>query len=101
MLALEDAMTAGLYLANRGHSIEDAFAAIEARLRGRAERIVKQAADNDARQLKTLGRFGRWMRDRLFPLFVPVIPRTRTSARRPPRSRDAGGPRELACADVT
>jgi hypothetical protein len=37
--------------------------------------MVKQAAENDARQLKELGGFGQWMRDRLFPLFVPLIAR--------------------------
>ena len=37
--------------------------------------MVKQAAENDRRQLKQLGTFGQWMRDRLFPLFVPFIAR--------------------------
>jgi len=39
------------------------------------ERLVKQAAENDIRQVKQLGPFGQWMRDRLFPLFVPLIGR--------------------------
>jgi hypothetical protein len=31
--------------------------------------------ENDVRQVKQLGPFGQWMRDRLFPLFVPLIGR--------------------------
>jgi hypothetical protein len=30
---------------------------------------------NDVRQLKELGGFGQWMRDRLFPLFMPLVAR--------------------------
>jgi hypothetical protein len=35
--------------------------------------MVKHAAENDRRQVKELGPFGQWMRDRMFPLFAPVI----------------------------
>ena len=73
-LALEDAMVVSQGLARQAPP-EDAFAGAERLLRSRAQRMVKQAAENDARQLKTLGSVGQWMRDRLFPLFVPVIRR--------------------------
>jgi 2-polyprenyl-6-methoxyphenol hydroxylase-like FAD-dependent oxidoreductase len=73
-LALEDAMIVGQRLAERRPAGE-VFAQAESLLRARAERMVKQAAENDARQLKELGAFGQWMRDRLFPLFVPLIAR--------------------------
>ena len=51
------------------------FAQAESLLRARAERVVRQAAENDARQRKELGAFGQWMPDHLFPLFVPLIAR--------------------------
>jgi 2-polyprenyl-6-methoxyphenol hydroxylase-like FAD-dependent oxidoreductase len=73
-LALEDAMVVSQGLARQAPP-EDAFAGAERLLRSRAQRMVKQAAENDARQLKTLGSVGQWIRDRLFPLFVPVIRR--------------------------
>jgi len=73
-LALEDAMMVGRRLAE-GRPFGDVFVEVEARLRTRAERMVRQAAENDERQLKSLGAFGQWMRDRLFPLFVPLIGR--------------------------
>lgn len=41
----------------------------------RAERMVKQAAENDRCQVKELGPFGQWIRDRMFPLLAPVIAR--------------------------
>lgn len=74
-LALEDAMVVGLGLARRSEPVAEIFAEAESMLRARAERMVKQAAENDRRQLKQLGTFGQWMRDRLFPLFVPFIAR--------------------------
>jgi 2-polyprenyl-6-methoxyphenol hydroxylase-like FAD-dependent oxidoreductase len=73
-LALEDAMMVGRRLAD-GRVFGDVFVEVEARLRPRAERMVRQAAENDVRQLRRLGLFGQWMRDRLFPLFVPLIGR--------------------------
>jgi 2-polyprenyl-6-methoxyphenol hydroxylase-like FAD-dependent oxidoreductase len=73
-LALEDAMLVGKFLAEQSQP-EEAFAKAESVLRLRAERIVKQAAENDRRQLKELGPFGQWIRDRMFPLFAPVIAR--------------------------
>lgn len=73
-LALEDAMLVGQRLAGR-RPPREAFEQVESLLRARAERMVKQAAENDVRQLKELGGFGQWMRDRLFPLFVPLIAR--------------------------
>lgn len=73
-LALEDAMVVGRSLAEKGPA-EKTFGVVECLLRSRAERMVKQAAENDARQLRELGGFGQWMRDRLFPLFVPLISR--------------------------
>lgn len=74
-LALEDAMAVGQRLAAGRTPVESVFAEVESLLRGRAERMVRQAAENDARQLKELGAFGEWMRDRLFPLFVPLVAR--------------------------
>src|SRR5215467_9492966 len=62
-LALEDAMIVGQRLAERTSPIEAVCADAESLLRRRAERLVKQAADNDTRQLKTLGAFEQWMRD--------------------------------------
>jgi len=44
-------------------------------LRLRAERMVKQATENDQRQVKELGPIGQWLRDRMFPLFTPLIAR--------------------------
>jgi len=73
-LALEDAMMVGRRLA-AGRRFDEAFAEVERLLRTRAERLVKQAAENDVRQAKQLGTLGQWMRDRLFPLFVPLIGR--------------------------
>jgi 2-polyprenyl-6-methoxyphenol hydroxylase-like FAD-dependent oxidoreductase len=75
-LALEDAIVVGRSLAvDRESPPEHVFGAAESRLRPRAERMVKQAAANDARQLKELGRAGEWVRDRLFPLLTPLIAR--------------------------
>jgi 2-polyprenyl-6-methoxyphenol hydroxylase-like FAD-dependent oxidoreductase len=73
-LALEDAMMVGRRLAD-GRQFAEVFVEVERLLRGRAERLVKQAAENDVRQVKQLGTFGQWMRDRLFPVFVPLIGR--------------------------
>jgi 2-polyprenyl-6-methoxyphenol hydroxylase-like FAD-dependent oxidoreductase len=73
-LALEDAMLVGKFLAEQSRP-EEAFAKTESVLRLRAERMVKQAAENDERQIKELGPFGQWLRDRMFPFFVPVIAR--------------------------
>lgn len=72
-LALEDAMVAGERLVHASAPIENVFADIEAALRPRAERIVAQARENDLRQLKQLGPVGCWIRDRLFPLFAPIV----------------------------
>jgi 2-polyprenyl-6-methoxyphenol hydroxylase-like FAD-dependent oxidoreductase len=74
-LALEDAMLLGQRLARSSASIEQVLADVESQLRPRAERIVAQAVQNDARQLKELGTVGCWIRDRLFPVFVPLIAR--------------------------
>jgi len=74
-LALEDAMIVGRRLANGTSPIEDVFAEAESLLRRRAERLVKLAAGNDARQLKPLGTFGQRVRDRLFPFIAPMIAR--------------------------
>jgi 2-polyprenyl-6-methoxyphenol hydroxylase-like FAD-dependent oxidoreductase len=74
-LALEDAMLLGQRLARSSAPVEQVFADVESRLRPRAERIVAQAAQNDAWQLKELGAVGCWIRDRLFPVFVPLIAR--------------------------
>src|SRR5215469_14227160 len=73
-LALEDAMLVGKFLAGRSRP-EEAFAKVESVLRLRAERMVRQATENDQRQIKELGPFGQWLRDRMFPLFAPVIAR--------------------------
>jgi 2-polyprenyl-6-methoxyphenol hydroxylase-like FAD-dependent oxidoreductase len=73
-LALEDAMMVGRRLAD-GRRFDEVFVEVERLMRARAERLVKQAAENDVRQVKQLGTFGQWMRDRLFPLFVPLIGR--------------------------
>ena len=74
-LALEDAMLVGRSLANQSGAVTQTFAAVEALLRARAERMVKQAALNDLRQVKELGAFGQWMRNQAFPLFAPLIAR--------------------------
>jgi 2-polyprenyl-6-methoxyphenol hydroxylase-like FAD-dependent oxidoreductase len=74
-LALEDAMVAGQHLIGRSASIETVFGEVESILRPRAERVVAQASENDARQLKQLGVVGCWIRDRIFPLFVPLVAR--------------------------
>jgi hypothetical protein len=42
---------------------------------GRQARQRAQARQNDARQLKELGVVGRWIRDRLFPLVIPLVAR--------------------------
>ena len=46
-LALEDAMLVGKSLASGSRSLTEAFALVEAQLRARAERMVRQAAQND------------------------------------------------------
>jgi len=74
-LALEDAMLVGKSLADQHRPVTRTFAAAESLLRARAERIVKQAAGNDRRQVKELGPFGQWMRNQAFPLFAPLIAR--------------------------
>jgi 2-polyprenyl-6-methoxyphenol hydroxylase-like FAD-dependent oxidoreductase len=74
-LALEDAMALGQRLARPASSIQAVFGEVEDRLRARAERMVAQARQNDVRQLKELGGFGQWMRDRLFPVFMPLVAR--------------------------
>ena len=74
-LALEDALLVARGLAQRSRRVSDVFTEVESLLRLRAERIVRQAAQNDLRQLKRLGPVGQWMRDRIFPLFLPVIAR--------------------------
>jgi 2-polyprenyl-6-methoxyphenol hydroxylase-like FAD-dependent oxidoreductase len=74
-LALEDAMVVGHRVVERRRPVEATFSEAELLLRKRAERIVKQAAENDLRQVKQLGALGQWMRDRMFPLFMPVIAR--------------------------
>jgi len=73
-LALEDAVMVGRRLADGGR-FDEVYVEVERLLRARAERLVKQAAANDRRQVKQLGIFGQWMRDRMFPLFVPLIGR--------------------------
>jgi 2-polyprenyl-6-methoxyphenol hydroxylase-like FAD-dependent oxidoreductase len=73
-LALEDGMLVTKFLAGRSRP-EEAFARAESVLRLRAERMVKQATENDQRQVKELGPFGQWLRDRMFPLFTPLITR--------------------------
>ena len=73
-LALEDAMMVGRRLAD-GRRFDEVYVEVEGLLRARAERMVKQAAETDLRQVKQLGTLGQWMRDRLFPLFVPLIGR--------------------------
>jgi 2-polyprenyl-6-methoxyphenol hydroxylase-like FAD-dependent oxidoreductase len=74
-LALEDAMVVCQSLADRSRPVTETFAKAESVLRVRAERMVKQAAENDRRQVKELGPFGQWIGDRLFPVFAPVIAR--------------------------
>jgi len=74
-LALEDAMVLGQSLGRGSRSVTETFAFVEAQLRARAERMVHQAAQNDLRQAKELGRFGQWMRDQAFSLLAPVIAR--------------------------
>jgi 2-polyprenyl-6-methoxyphenol hydroxylase-like FAD-dependent oxidoreductase len=74
-LALEDAMVVGQRLTRMPRPIESALAEAEAMLRPRAERSVAQARRNDERQLNELGTVGRWMRDRLFPFFMPLVAR--------------------------
>jgi len=68
-------MLVGQSLAQRSRPVTETFAEVESVLRMRAERMVKQAADNDRRQTKELGPFGQWMRDRMFALLTPVIAR--------------------------
>lgn len=74
-LALEDAMQLAGAVADPATPLADAFASFEASRRARAEPIAKLARDNDQRALKQLGAFGCWMRDRMFPLFAPMISR--------------------------
>jgi 2-polyprenyl-6-methoxyphenol hydroxylase-like FAD-dependent oxidoreductase len=74
-LALEDAMVLGQRLADRTIPIDRAFADVESLLRSRAEQTVALARENDERQLKEFGAVGRWLRDRAFPLFAPLIAR--------------------------
>ena len=74
-LALEDAMLVSQFLADGTGPVTEAFAKAESVQRLRAERMVKQAAENDRRQAKELGPFGQWIRDRMFPLLAPVIAR--------------------------
>ena len=74
-LALEDAMLVSQFLADGTGPLTEAFAKAESVQRLRAERMVKQAAENDRRQAKELGPFGQWIRDRMFPLLAPVIAR--------------------------
>ena len=75
-LALEDAMLVGKLLADQSRPVaRNTFAAVECLLRARAERMVKQAAENDLRQLKELGAFSQWIRNEAFPLFARVIAR--------------------------
>jgi 2-polyprenyl-6-methoxyphenol hydroxylase-like FAD-dependent oxidoreductase len=74
-LALEDAMVAGQRLSQRPSAIENVFGDVEAILRPRAERMVAQASENDARQLKQLGVVGCWIRDRIFPFLSPLVAR--------------------------
>ena len=74
-LALEDALLVARGLVQRSTAVSDVFTEVESLLRVRAERIVRQAAQNDLRQLKRLGAVGQWIRDRMFPLFLPVIAR--------------------------
>ena len=74
-LALEDAMLLGRSLADKSRSLTQAFALVEAQLRKRAERMIRQAAQNDLRQAKELGPFGQWMRDQAFCLVASAIAR--------------------------
>ena len=74
-LALEDAMVLGQHLADRLVPVEHVFDKVEGLLRARAERTVALARENDERQLKKVGAVGRWIRDRAFPLFAPMIAR--------------------------
>lgn len=74
-LALEDAMLVGRSLADQSRSAAQTFAAVEAQLRERAERMVRQAAANDLRQVKELSPFGQWIRDHAFSLVASVIGR--------------------------
>ncbi len=74
-LALEDAMLVGSLLAGSERPVDQTFASAESLLRQRAERVVKQAAENDRRQAQELGAFGQWMRNRTFPLIAPLIAR--------------------------
>jgi 2-polyprenyl-6-methoxyphenol hydroxylase-like FAD-dependent oxidoreductase len=70
-LALEDTMVLAERRIASPDRVDRVFADVEARLRPRAE----QAAQNDVRQLKTLGTVGQWLRDRLFPVFVLLVAR--------------------------
>jgi hypothetical protein len=74
-LALEDAMLLGHLLSREAATAGDAFAELERRRRKRVESIASTARDNDERSLKSLGSFACWMRDRLFPLFAPLVAR--------------------------
>ena len=68
-------MFVGNSLADQSRPVTQTFAAAESLLRARAERMVRQAAENDLRQVKELGPIGQWMRNQAFPLFAPVIAR--------------------------
>ena len=68
-------MVLGQRLGESAAPVENVFAEVESILRPRAERVVAQAAQNDGRQLKELGAVGQWVRDRLFPLFAPLVAR--------------------------
>ena len=74
-LTLEDAMLLGSSLADKSRSLTQTFAAVEAQLRKRAERMIRQAAQNDLRQVRELGPFGQWMRDQAFSLVAFIIAR--------------------------
>lgn len=74
-LALEDAMLLAHLLSAEAATAAGAFAELERRRRRRVASIASTARDNDERSLKPLGGFGCWMRDRMFPLFAPLIAR--------------------------
>ena len=68
-------MPVGKSLSDRSRSVTETFAAVESPLRARAERMVKQAAENDLRTVKELGPFGQWIQNQTFPLLAPLIAR--------------------------
>jgi 2-polyprenyl-6-methoxyphenol hydroxylase-like FAD-dependent oxidoreductase len=77
-MALEDALVLSELLAEPGASLAGAFADFERLRRPRVEPIVAEARQNDERSLKETGPFGCWMRDRMFPLFAPLVGRALT-----------------------